>query len=373
LKILLLGGSNTGIWEGWAHHFVALAERVLEANITNGFLGAVGSLYGLMQLLKHEREGGVHPEIVIFEYMLNDILLVSQNAISPILIRDTLEDISEYCLDRKIILQFLCLTPRRHRRLIALSSSRLVTTTYNKLARDYGFPKPLLQDEVLGRRIFDKDYLDEAHFRPEISRRIAETLLARISALPKEAPNRIAPRRRRAFEYVDASQAEASGRACQTKLEMTVLKGPLVEMNRPAITIWPATGRLVGVVFRSRPTSGWYRLTVGHTQRRKNACVTDLLLLAELIAMQYPNIRAKACGSIEIAMPEDEAELMRLAHDVSPMELSPRRPFGEQDLAIHGLMLWRGPFGFARLFEPFDFWRRLVLRGVLTGTLGITV
>ena len=373
MKILLLGGSNTGFWGGWAHHFVALAERDLGANVTNGFLGAVGSLYGLMQLLKHDREGAAHPEIVIFEYMLNDILLVSQSAISTILICDTLAEISEYCLDRKIILQFLCLAPRQHRILIALSASRSVTTAYNKLARHYGLPRPLLQDEVLGRRVSNDDYLDEAHFRPDISRRIAETLLARILALPKQAPKIIALRRRRAFEYVDASQAETSGQAYRTKLEMTVLKGPLVEMNRPAITIWPATGRLVGVVFRSRPTSGWYRLTVGHTQRRKNACVTDLLLLAELVAMQYPNIRAQACGSIEIAMPEDEAELMRLAHDISPMELPPTRPFGEQDLAIHGLMLWRGPFGFARLIEPFDFWRRLVLRWVLTGTLGTTV
>ncbi len=373
MKILLLGGSNTGFWGGWAHHFVALAERDLGANITNGFLGAVGSLYGLMQLLKYEREGAAHPEILIFEYMLNDILLVSQNAISTMLIRDTLGEISEYCLDRKIILQFLCLTPRRHRILTTPSASRSVANAYNKLAQRYGFPRPLLQDEVLDRRVSNDDYLDEAHFKPDISRKIAEALLARISALPKEAPKRIAPIRRRAFAYVDASQAETSGRAYQTKLEMTVLKGPLVEMNRPATTIWPATGQLVGVVFRSRPTSGWYRLTVGHTQRRKNACVTDLLILAELIAMQYPNIRAQACGSIEIAMPEDEAELMRLAHDISPMELSPTHPFGEQDLAIHGLMLWRGPFGFARLIESFDFWRRLVLRWVLTGTLGITV
>jgi hypothetical protein len=50
------------------------------------------------------------------------------------------------------------------------------------------------------------------------------------------------------------------------------------------------------------------------------------------------------------------------------MELSPTCPFGEQELGIHGLMFWRGPFGFSRLIEPIDFWRRLVMRWILTGT-----
>jgi hypothetical protein len=50
--------------------------------MTNGFLGAVRSLYGLMRLQKREQERAPLPDIVLFEYTLNDILLVSRKAIS---------------------------------------------------------------------------------------------------------------------------------------------------------------------------------------------------------------------------------------------------------------------------------------------------
>ena len=60
-------------------------NAILGAEMTNGFLGAVRSLCGLMQLQKPEPEGAPLPDIVVFEYTLNDILLVSRNAISTIL------------------------------------------------------------------------------------------------------------------------------------------------------------------------------------------------------------------------------------------------------------------------------------------------
>ena len=45
LNILLLGGSNTGMSIGWAAHFQRLAGDHV---VTNGFLGAVGSSFGLV-------------------------------------------------------------------------------------------------------------------------------------------------------------------------------------------------------------------------------------------------------------------------------------------------------------------------------------
>ena len=52
MKILLLGGSNAGMREGWASQF----QRQASAHeVENRFLGAVGSLYGLMALLDYSR------------------------------------------------------------------------------------------------------------------------------------------------------------------------------------------------------------------------------------------------------------------------------------------------------------------------------
>ncbi|HEY8212751.1 MAG TPA: hypothetical protein VIG36_01250, partial [Methylocystis sp.] len=91
MKILLLGGSNAGMREGWASQF----QRQASAHeVENRFLGAVGSLYGLMALLKMEREGGAPPDVVVFEYCLNDILLFAAGCLRPKLVADTLEAIA---------------------------------------------------------------------------------------------------------------------------------------------------------------------------------------------------------------------------------------------------------------------------------------
>lgn len=65
LCLLLLGGSNTGIKGGWARH---PAEIMPEAEIDNQYLGVVGSLFGLLRLLKLKKEGFKKPDVVVFEY-----------------------------------------------------------------------------------------------------------------------------------------------------------------------------------------------------------------------------------------------------------------------------------------------------------------
>ncbi|MGO9697994.1 MAG: hypothetical protein ACLPX7_01885, partial [Xanthobacteraceae bacterium] len=83
----------------------------------------------------------------------------------------------------------------------------------------------------------------------------------------------------------------------------------------------------------------------------------------ELVVMQYPNIRSLPRGVVEIAMPDDESDLMSIAHDPSQMPQNPETPFLGQELAVFGLMLWNGPSGLDRVGEAIDFWRRAILRG----------
>ena len=368
MHIHLLGGSNTGIWNGWAHHFVIMAERDLGARVTNGFLGAVGSLYGLLQLQKLVREGAPLPDAIVFEYALNDIVLVHGDVVSLSLVRETLMDVCGFCVRRGVTLQYLCLEPKALRSFRPFHRGRRVRPIYDAAALRHGLPAPLSQHEAMGRNVLDGDYLDEHHLTPDASRAVAEALVRRLSApplaaaagrVPKAEPRKAGP----AFDYVDATQASVAGRAWPSTCDMTILKGPVVELRRPSSARWPATGRLVGVLLRARPTSGWYRITVEGAVRRKNACGSDLKLLPEVVTLHYPHVWRRVRAAVEIAMPDDEAGLMRLGEDVSPMPLDPEPPFADQELAVFGLILWRGPSGFDRVAEALDFCRRSVARG----------
>ncbi len=310
-----------------------------------------------------EREETTFPDLIVFEYTLNDMVLVGGNIISKHLVKDTLHDIAEFCVHRRIALHFLCLQPRGTGKPGRSLLRRGVRETYSQVARRYGLPVPLSLHEAMGRGILDSDYLDPHHLTPEASHLIAEALLRRLSGPLAKAPTGAPPQPRRAFTFVDANQASAIGRARLAQCEMTVLQGPVIEMHRPSSATWPATGRLAGILFRSRLTSGWYRIRVDHTVRRKNACTSDLSILPELVVMQYPNIRTLARSVVEIAMPDDEAGLMTIAHDPSQMPQKPECPFLVQEFAVFGLMLWSGPLGLDQVTEAIDFWCRAILRG----------
>ncbi|RBP08548.1 hypothetical protein DFR50_12530 [Roseiarcus fermentans] len=348
MHIHLIGGSNAGIWDGWAHHFVILAERDLGARMTNGFLGAVGSLFGLFRLDRLESEGGRLPDVVVFEYALNDIVLAHGRVVSIRLVRDTLTDVAGLCVRAGIALQFLCLEPRDLR---GRAVSRRVTAIYCDVARAFALPAPLFQRDAMEREIGDGDYLDLHHLTPDASRTVAEALARRLALGLRKGAAPPGPPPGRALAFVDATRARPSGRAFASTCATAVLSGPVVEMRRPSAAVFPADGRLVGVLFRARRSSGWYRIAVGGESRRKNACESALAILPEVISMQVPRLSRPARGSVEIAMPDDEGALMRLACDRSPMPWEPRPPFDGQDLALFGIVLWRETGPLARLRE----------------------
>ena len=361
MHIHLIGGSNTGIWDGWAHHFVLAVERDLSARVTNGFLGAVGSLFGLYRLQRLKSDGEPFPDVVVFEYALNDIVFADGRVISTRLVRETLMDAADFCVRAGIALQFLCLAPRDLR---CARVSRRIARAYEDVARNYGLPPPLSQREAMARVIVDGDYLDEHHLNPDASRAVAAALVRRLSTLALRTAPPVASPPRRSFAFVDATRAATAGRAWRSTCTMTVLSGPVVEMRRPSSATFPAEGRLVGVLFRSRRSSGWYRIGVGGALRRKNACESALAFLPEAVSMQYPRVRTLARGAVEIAMPDYERALMRLPHDRSPMPWGPEAPFGDQELALFGVVLWRETSVLARIRVAVRAARKAVRRSV---------
>ena len=92
MDILLLGGSNAGLHYGWA---AQLAARLPEHRVTNRFLGAVGSLYGLMRLMRLGEDQAPPPQLVIFEYALNDAVLLDAGWLRMDLLEDTLRAVAE--------------------------------------------------------------------------------------------------------------------------------------------------------------------------------------------------------------------------------------------------------------------------------------
>ncbi|MBM3655059.1 MAG: hypothetical protein FJX06_20065, partial [Alphaproteobacteria bacterium] len=174
MKILLLGGSNAGIRDGWAFQF----QRQASAHeVENRFLGAVGSLYGLMALLRMEREGAAPPEVVIFEYCLNDILLFAANCLRQKLVADTLEGVAACCARRGIRLMFLCLDPCQTTSKELRGARRRARRLYTEAAARYATPAIWLEDIFPGGPTA-AHYQDQNHLTVEASAAVAAATLS---------------------------------------------------------------------------------------------------------------------------------------------------------------------------------------------------
>jgi len=107
VRLLLIGGSNTGIRGGWARQLAALMP---EAEIDNQYLGVVGSLFGLLRLLRLKKEGWPRPDVVVFEYALNDSYIMLGGGVDAPLLQWVLEDVVTLCAREGAGLLFLCLS-----------------------------------------------------------------------------------------------------------------------------------------------------------------------------------------------------------------------------------------------------------------------
>ncbi|MGD9543666.1 MAG: hypothetical protein AB7F41_13440 [Methylocystis sp.] len=332
MKILLLGGSNAGMREGWAFQLQRLA---LEHEVENRFLGAVGSLYGLMTLLKMERAGASSPDVVIFEYCLNDVLLFAAGCLRPALVADTLEAIAACCVRRGIRLMLLCLDPRPTESKALRAARARARGLYLEAAKRCATPAIWLED-ILGEPT-RAHYQDENHLTVEASAKVAADMLRRID----EARIPLAHDAEIRFDYVDATQARRSG-ACELRhIESKVFEGDFIRLNRPGACHWPGNGRLVALMLRSDDTSGEYLIRAPQCAYRKNPRSQMQEIVANLMLLHYVTRNIVADCGVEIAMPDDEAALRRAPEDATLLAIAPTAPFLNQTLDIHAAIFWR--------------------------------
>ena len=206
MDILLLGGSNTGAHDGWAAQFEAI---VPEHRVTNRFLGAVGSLYGLMRLLRLGEGHEPPPQLVIFEYALNDAWLLDAGWLRVDLLEDTLREVAELCRERSLPLLLLCLQPRPHGTARVAAATRRAMTCYRRLAERHGLHPCVTLDEALGGVRFE-DYVNQLHLTPAASIRVAEHLAATLRGASIPVP-RSAKAARPSFRFVPAREPLTSG------------------------------------------------------------------------------------------------------------------------------------------------------------------
>jgi len=294
----------------------------------------------LLRLLKRQQDKAAQPDLIVFEYALNDIILAEGGCLGMDLLRDTLEEITQHCAERKIGLLFLMLAPRNSKGQ-SLASSARVTREYAKTARARGMFPSLTLSQILGGPPTVSCYQDPYHLTPEVSGLVAQSL--RVTLRKHEIPAPMpAPERRPIFCYVQATKARAAGSARLRQRESKVFKGLFLEMARPSVSYWPGRGLLVALMLRSSETAGVFKVSAGSAAYRKTAAsimqetVSKLLLLHHMSHPIYVN------DDLEISMPDDEASLMALPEDKTSQQAAPAAQFAEQLMEINGVLLWRG-------------------------------
>jgi hypothetical protein len=336
MNILILGGSNAGLHFGWAAKF---QEMTPEHQTRNMFLGAVGSLYGLLRLIELERMAGVAPDLVIFEYALNDIVLLDAGSATTTLVHDALTDVAHYCARRNIRLLFLCLRPRPTGRARVYSCVRRIERIYAGVAKAHGMAECVTLLRLFGDERYD-DFLDAHHLTETSSAHCARMLVEIVAQSEIPVPDG-SIFYARAFDYTPATAAKAQG-DCRTKeVTATVYAGTFLEIGRPGAALFPGHGNLAGVMLRSTEASGVFRIGAGGAYYRKNAQSTMREIVPALILLHYSTRRPFAQSEIEVAMPDDERALMSLREDRCLLPAPPEKPFLEQKLEIAGAMFWR--------------------------------
>jgi len=346
---MILGGSNSGPHIGWA---AALRKAAPEHQIDNRFLGAVGSLFGLVRLLKMRAEKLPRPDVMIFEYTLNDSLWQAGGNVSIQLIEETLQDVATHCAREGVGLLLLCLCVRPIEGQGESSGSLFMDDLYRRVARSRGADCMFLAD-ILGS-IQAGDYVDPVHLGVEAAARVGQAVAARLRA-PVPIPR--AGRRGVCFSYHAANEARIEGAATRIYRKSPVFDGHFIELARGGASVWPVNGRLVALMVRSTEWSGRYRVRLGDLTIRKNAQTAARESRPDLMILHYVTSQAGTGDSgIMIDMPASEAELMALPGDLTLMEAEPPKPFIEQQLEIGGVVVYRPRSRLRRMIDILFAW-----------------
>jgi hypothetical protein len=338
MNILLLGGSNAGLRDGWAAHFQRLAS---EHHVQNSFLGAVGSLFGLVRLLKMRQERAPLPDLIIYEYTLNDILLFNAGSLRAEILADTLHAVTNFCAQSNIRLLFLCLEPLYASRPSVVGGASRVRRRYARVAKTHAMTPCIWLCDALDAEATSDSYRDSNHLAVDVSECVAAFVLAIVRDRPIAVP-RSRGRADGAFVYIDATQARVEGPCRLKSIQSPVFEGSFLEISRSGSSVWPGRGELVGLMLRSLATSGAYMIRAGGRAYRKNAHSQMLETVRKLMLLHYSVRRLRVDGDLEISMPARESWLMNFPEDWTLLDSPSTTGFDDQVLEIGGVVLWRG-------------------------------
>lgn len=336
MNIHLLGGSNAGMRDGWAAQMQRLAAG---ETIDNRFLGAVGSLYGLMRLMKSARDAEAPAHAIVFEFCLNDILLFEAGVLRPAMVADALEQMANLCARQGAPLVFLCLEPRPDARASLAKAKRRARALYAAAAARHGLHPCVWLEDCLSRTPAAGDFQDENHLTPEASTLVAAHVLdlLRNNAVVAPRASAAAP----VFEYVDATQAQGVGACERREITTRVFSGPFLRLSRGGASLWPGAGVLAALMLFSTDESGWYRIDAAGSAYRKNPCSQMQAIVPRLMLLHYVTRLIRVNAGLRISMPARQRDLDDATEDASLLAAPPRAPFDAQMLDIHGVIFWR--------------------------------
>jgi hypothetical protein len=277
---------------------------------------------------------------VIFEYALNDAVMLDAGWLRADLLEDTLREVAELCHARGLPLLLLCLElkPRGIARIDA--ATRRSMRCYERLAERHALHPCVTLQEALGG-VRPEDYVDQKHLNEQASIRVAGYVAKIVRSETIPIPRAVAAPRP-FFRFVHAHEAQRRGPCREVAIESTVYCDDFLEISRGGASLWPGRGRVVGLMLRSTETAGVFRLAAGASRLRKTAQTAIREVLPKVMLLHYVEKQPIAKDDLEISMPLDEAALMTLSEDPSLHGAPAEGRFEEQQLEIAGVMFWSG-------------------------------
>lgn len=331
-KILVLGGSNAGLYFGWAAQLKNLLPKI---DFENAFLGGSGSLYGLLYLLKLVERNEQPPDLILFEYTLNDIVFLEACQLEKELLIATLREILSICASLQIRILFLGLTPKPKGYIFHTNHPVRVVKKlyYRSLKREH-------QENFIDlNATLNLDYLDDHHLTEASSISVGQYLAQHltkkeIKTLPKTF---ICPPNFKFLEPFEATLLES----CELKEVSTpVYTGEFLEIMRGGRARYTQRGRLAGLLIRATEKTGIYTLSTQALSLKKSAQSTMREIVPNLILMHNIATPLFSDDEIEIALPKTEKELIFLPEDRSLLVCASPTAFEEQSLEIGALLFW---------------------------------
>ena len=316
MRILLLGGSNTGKVDGFA---AALRDRYGPSAIVNRFLGASTSLYGTLMADRHLiASGATH---IVFEYAINDASFVKNNAYDPATLRWTLSLVCSNAAQHGARVLFVVMCPRYCLR-DYVKGRATVVDIYRSVAAEYGasvFDVTAYLLETMTFEELPQAYADDMHYRSDCARAFGDVICDQLSAgtvAPLAWPEGIVPGYRQEIDFIPATDMRVIGEAVPVNVRTTAIEGTALRLGRGSSVEFQAPGTLLGIVANTFENSGYIRFSINGTQVIKNT-------FDGFFKVGRPRVFLK---QISTALPAHERSAVRISADVTAKELVEFKP-----------------------------------------------